>query len=619
MGENSVGCFGLSSSNEALFYMALKKKLGQPLFVVTDQQEGEMLFADLEQWLGKKVAFLPKRQLLSYRTYLKSRDIKDERLRILKNLIDGKIDILLLTEEALSDKYIPKELFLIDVFTLKIGESIKRDTLVERLVYLGYTKEPLVENKAQFSVRGDIVDIFVPTDDYPIRIDFFDDEIEKVKHFELDNQITIEEIKKAEIFATTDLPLQSGDVKGAIKTLKEYTHGILREEIETMEEGQFSEEKERFFPAFFKELVPLTEYSKGKPTLIFREYETIKNNQSIFLRENEETLAEGIEEGLIHPIQGETYYKEDFFRLFKDWNKVFSYLFYYKETALQFKTFVRWEKTLIPSFLGEMDFFIKEIKNYIRDEDTIYLFATDDNKKKGLEKLLRSHGLVGKQIHIEKGYLGESFRMPSLKLVCIGEKTIFGQVKSGPKKKKKEKKKKLDPFIDIKEGNYIVHEEYGIAQYEGIESKEVLGIRKDYLKLVFSGSGRLFIPVDNIEAIEKYIGGEGHHPRLSNLGSNDWRKTKERVRVAVSETAKDLLKLYSERKMAVGFAFSEDTPWQKAFEDTFPYEETEDQMKAIMDVKRDMEKTTPMDRIIIGDVGYGKKENPRPETQLQQN
>ena len=283
-GENSVGCFGLSSSNEALFYMALKKKLGQPLFVVTDQQEGEMLFADLEQWLGKKVAFLPKRQLLSYRTYLKSRDIKDERLRILKNLIDGKIDILLLTEEALSDKYIPKELFLIDVFTLKIGESIKRDTLVERLVYLGYTKEPLVENKAQFSVRGDIVDIFVPTDDYPIRIDFFDDEIEKVKHFELDNQITIEEIKKAEIFATTDLPLQSGDVKGAIKTLKEYTHGILREEIETMEEGQFSEEKERFFPAFFKELVPLTEYSKGKPTLIFREYETIKNNQSIFFK-----------------------------------------------------------------------------------------------------------------------------------------------------------------------------------------------------------------------------------------------------------------------------------------------------------------------------------------------
>ena len=255
-----------------------------------------------------------------------------------------------------------------------------------------------------------------------------------------------------------------------------------------------------------------------------------------------------------------------------------------------------------------MDFFVKEIRNYMRNEDTIYLFATDDNKKKGLEKLLRSHGLVGEKIHIEKGYLGESFRLPNLHLVCIGEKTIFGQVKSGPKKKKKEKKKKLDPFIDIKEGDYIVHEEYGIAQYEGIESKEVLGIRKDYLKLVFSGSGRLFIPVDNIEAIEKYIGGEGHHPRLSNLGANDWKKTKERVRVAVSETAKDLLKLYSKRKMAVGFAFSEDTPWQKAFEDTFPYEETEDQMKAINDVKGDMEKTTPMDRIIIGDVGYGKTE-----------
>ena len=251
-GEGSVGCFGLSSSNEALFYMALKKKLNKPLFVVTDQQEREMLFADLAQWLGKKVAFLPKRQLLLYRTYLKSRDIKDERLRILKNLVEGKIDILLLTEETLSDKYIPKELFLKDMFTLKIGESIKRDTLIERLVYLGYTKEPLIENKAQFSVRGDIVDIFCTYRRLSYKSRFFDDEIEKIKHFELEDQRTIEEIKKAEIFPTTDLPLQSGNVKAALKTLKEYTHGILREEVETMEEGMFSEEKERFYPAFLK-------------------------------------------------------------------------------------------------------------------------------------------------------------------------------------------------------------------------------------------------------------------------------------------------------------------------------------------------------------------------------
>lgn len=607
-GEDAVGAFGLSSSNEALFYMALKAKTNKPLFVVTDQAEGEILYGDLEQWMGKKVAFLPKRQLLPYRTYLKSREIKDKRLAILKDLIEGKIDILLLTEETLSDKYVPKDLFLKDVFTLKVGESIGRDRLIEQLVHLGYSKEPLVENRAQFSIRGDIVDIFVPTDSHPIRIDFFDDEIEEIKHFDLEDQQTIVSIKKADIFATTDLPLQNGQVDEAIKTLKAYTHGVLREEIQTLSEGMYTEEKERFFPAFFPELVPLTAYSKKKPVMVFRQYDTIKNNQGIFLRENEETLSEGIADGLIHPIQEETYFKEDFARLFKDWDKVFSYLFYSTENALAFKTFVRWEKSLIPSFLGEIDFFIKEMKNYLTSGDTIYLFATDENKKKGLEKLMRSHGLVSEQIRIEKGYLGESFRLPALHLVCIGDKTIFGQIKQGPKKKKKEKKKKLDPFIDIKVGDYIVHEEYGIAQYEGIESKEILGIRKDYLKLTFSGSGRLFIPVDNIEAIEKYIGGEGHHPRLSNLGTNDWKKTKEKVRVAVSDTAKDLLKLYSERKLAKGFAFSEDTPWQKAFEDKFPYQETEDQLKAINDVKGDMEKSTPMDRIIIGDVGYGKTE-----------
>lgn len=601
-GARRVGVTGLSLGDEAFFYQGLQARLGKPLFVLKEQQEAERLWLILRDWLGDRVQLLPKRNLLPYRTILKSRELKNARLSVLKKLLEGKVDILLLSEEAFLEKHLPKEAFLKHAFTLQTGDELDRNELTDRLARLGFEKVPVLEHKGQFCVRGDIVDVYPDSEEHPFRLDFFGDFLEKIKVFDLEEQRTLREAREAPFYPCTDLPAPE-NLEEIARALRPDAPEGLREELDLMEEGIYQEEHERFFPAFSDRLTDVREYSPEAPLLVFSCFTDLKIRSEIYYNGLMEDYLQGEQDGLIHPVQKQGCFKPDLEVLAGEAPILYTSAF--DSFELHYDSSFLYEKKLIPSYQGNLDSFQSEVRGFLASGAELFLFSSTREKSGNLKAFFEESSLPLQGVEFRVGSLEESFLLPDLNLAVLGEKDIFGLSRKASEQKRK---KKLNPFIDIKAGDYVVHEEYGIAYYKGIEQKEILGVVKDYLILEFQGTGRLFVPVEKMDVIEKYIGAEGHKPKLSNLSSNEWRKTKEKVRISVSDIAKDLLKLYSERKMAKGFPYSPDGSWHRDFADRFPYIETPDQEKAIGDVRKDMEKAMPMDRVIIGDVGYGKTE-----------
>lgn len=598
-GERFIGVEGLSYDSEALMYYALSNSLEETLVIVAEEGSCEALYFQLESFLQERVAYLPKRNLLPYKTYLRSREIKDKRLKILTQLITGRLKVLILSPEALIEKYIPKEDFLAGGLKIQVGDTLKRDFLRDTLIKLGYESEYRVEAKGTVSVRGDIVDVFIPGLDYPVRLDFFDDEIEAIKKFDLETQKTIDSLADIFIYPASDLPILTS-TKRRLELLPQDVQNSLKE-------GLVEDDLERFFPAFFNKLVSILDYV-DKPLCFLKEPADLELLGKASMRNIEELFRQGKEDDLVAPIQAEGFFKESVLKILGGAPKIFISMFDLDNVeGVVLDSLFKIDVQRIPSFGGNMEEFSQEVKKYQQDAFDCFVIASTEKRRKLLQDFLESEGLKDSQLVFAQGFIEDNFVLPKNRLVFFSDQGILGSAKRNVKKTRT-KKKRLDAFTDIVEGDYVVHDEYGISRYSGIVSKEILGVTKDYLKLEFAKEGRLFIPVEQMDNIEKYIGGEGRQPRLSVLGKSEWKKTKERVRLAVCDIAKDLLRLYSERKVVKGHAFSPDTSWQVEFENRFPYEETEDQMKAIIDVKEDMEKDLPMDRIVIGDVGYGKTE-----------
>lgn len=599
-GHRKLGITGIDLNDEVFFYQGLYKKIKKPLLIIKEQQEGQKLYSQLKPYLGDKTAYLPKRNLLPYKTLIASKEVKYQRLEILKKLLEGKIEVLITDEESFLEKYQEKNIFLKETITLKAKQEYEQNQLLEKLIKLGYQKVDILENRGQFTLRGDVLDLFLATEKEPVRLDFFGDELETIKYFEIEEYKLLKEVKEIAVYPNSDI-IAPPDIKVVANKLAEANNlgENLLTEIELMKEGIYQEENERFFAFFQDSLVDLRNWFKVKPQVIFNNYKDIKIRSDIYFNTLIKDHQQGEQEGLIHPCQKDDYFSPRQFENIEQ-EEALLYTSLFSSFEENYDQNYLYEKELINPYYGDVDALKKEIDLFINTGLQVFIFLNNKDKIKGLKEKL-----AGSNVIFIEGFLEESFRAKDIKTVLIGEKDIFGFYKKGEAKKKK---KKLGSFVDIKAGDYVVHEEYGIAYYKGIEQKVILGVPKDYLILEFSGTGKLFVPVEKMDSIEKYIGGEGRKPKLSNLSNNEWRKTKEKVRISVSEIAKDLLKLYSARKLAKGFAYSKDGSWHADFADRFPYLETEDQEKAIIDVRKDMEKPGAMDRVVIGDVGYGKTE-----------
>jgi transcription-repair coupling factor (superfamily II helicase) len=606
---------------------------GALLVIVPGQDQVNSWAADLEQLLPDRSVFVfDPAEALPFEVVAASREPAAKRLETLASLRAREGQVLVVASvEALLPKLIPPLCWEKGVITLEVNQEYNYNELCLLLVQAGYERLETAEAPGQFAVRGDIVDIY-PFYGSPVRIEFWGDEITSLKTMDPETQRSADSLDMVRIWPVREFIYDPELAKAAQERidqaykkrrtqLKGNKNALLRlqqranrllEMARTGTGGSLNLVQ----PYFYPEQVSLLDYLPEDSLVILddpgRLPEQIKGRTALLESDYRRLFQEG---GSFTPWQ-EYYFSED--QLF-DSIEAFPLVCF---THLLTRISVIKPKALVTitikemrPFLGRPDLLAQELKEMLRKKITILLLTGAESSLKQLERELRDReisflpadkwqkDLVEGRLQVATGLLRQGFELPGV-LAVITARELYGRGKSKPR----HRQKTAGRLSDLTPGDYVVHVHQGIGRYLGIAEKETDGSKRDYLEIAYAGDARLFVPVDQVDLVQKYVGPEGATPRLSRMGGGDWTRLKQRVKKRVQELAQDLLALYAERERTKGYAFSPDTVWQKEFEELFPYEETPDQMEAIHQVKADMEKSRPMDRLLCGDVGFGKTE-----------
>lgn len=524
----------------------------------------------LEQWRGELTALLPETEIIdfpaadivTFTVAAKSVELAAKRMNVLGRLADGSPAIILTTIEAAAQKVVAKNDFLSRRINLSVSQTINLTDIIGLLVKFGYERVDQVDSIAQFSVRGGIVDIYPVNREKPIRLELFGDEIDSLREYDPATQRSVQNISKAEILPFTE-PEHTGEVSSFLS------------------------------------------YLSDKATVVFDEPARLRENLAKLVKENPE-------------LKKKVFGWSEVTGAAKQVNLLYLSLMIQKIANVEPDTIVSITAKSVAPFHRQMELLYEEVSGWLERKIQPFIFMSTKEKASGLQENLsqerisaiwseRITALVPGMAQVTVGVLSSGFELPHAHVAVVTERDIFGRQKK-KLRQKTSKDQQIRYFRDINIGDYVVHVNHGIGKYCGVETLEVGGIHKDYLLVRYAGEDRIFVPTDQVGLLQKYIGAEGEVPRLHRMGGTEWVKAKTKARAAVADLAKDLIALYAERQVTQGFAFAADTPWQREFEDTFPYEETPDQLSAIEEVKRDMEGGKLMDRLLCGDVGFGKTE-----------
>nr|AGF93493.1 transcription-repair coupling factor [uncultured organism] len=532
----------------------------------------------------------------------------------------------------------PADLFSQYSMRLKTGDEIDITDMRETLNVLGYEREEMVEQFQQFSVRGGIIDIYSVTRDRPCRIELFGDEIDSIRVFDPNTQRSIEEIEEIVIPPAREIilfPERINDQLAVIK--KDYEEAVERlKKIGNEEEAEYLEEKssealekltefekfpgyEQFMPYFFEDLNTVFDYVDENTLLFLDNPEKIKQRVASFTHEINETQSTLLEQGSIILSYADNFpTQHQFLQELGDFRgATFTDAFQEGDFLLSPQAEFTYSTKGVEPYHGQLELLVERLME-LKGNYKVVITLNSDNKVERIGDYLRENNLPAveetnslKENHIvvTSGSFSEGFIFEDIKLAVFTEKEVIGNQQ---KKKRQtsiiEEGVEISSLNELNPGDYVVHENHGIGKYMGVKTLEIQNRHQDYLVLKYADEDKLYVPTDKVNLVQKYIGTDSKPPKLYSLGSSEWKKVKQRVKNSVKEMAIGLLELYAERETVEGYAFSEDTVWQREFEDSFPYEETPDQMNAIEEVKKDMEDPTPMDRLLCGDVGYGKTE-----------
>ena len=621
---------GLDGSVRSFFTAALTRQSGLASLIITgDQGRAEKVYYDLKAFYPGQVNLLTPRELfVSTDVITRSDEQQHSRLGFLEWLNAGAEGIYVAPAAALLAKSLPPDTWQEMVIDLQIGVKCDREKLLEQLVGRGYERFGLAESRGQFSARGDIIDIYPPGKPWPVRVELYDNTVESIRLYDPVTQRSTDKLEKVEILPAselivTDYVRDTGEAK--IKKKLEKALASLKQsgdkEIAARLKQQVSRHLERlsapdgldiltsYYPFYYGKGASLVDY--------------LPKNFLVFIEEPEEVARKAVDIKREYDDYGSSVVTGREFLLPDDellWNldellsRVPCSLIgtgLFTETGGLFRPsqFFSIETRNAPYYHGQWDLFKKDYHKWRADDYQFYLVA--DEQERGLNLLEQifadDSGELLNRSKVLTGNLEEGFIVPGFKLAVLTERNLL------PLKKKKRRLKqdqgiRLSDYRELNAGDYVVHEQHGIGRYTGLDTLEAGGGKRDYLVLKYRGTDRLYIPVDQVGLIQKYSGGDGPSPRLHSLGGGEWQRLKKRVNRSVEELARELLSLYAARQAAEGYSFGPDHPWQQEFEANFPFEETPDQQKAIEDVKADMEKSLPMDRLVCGDVGYGKTE-----------
>ncbi len=637
----AVGISGAAQINRSHLIAALQDELRRPaLIVCQDELAARRLQDELKAFLGVEYPLLPTRDLTFYSASAISRGWEHRRLRLLYALLTEPTP-LIATWEALCLRTMPPELLRACALTVTPDAAVTPEELSFRLTQSGYSRCSLVEGVGQFAVRGGIVDVFSPAHEQPVRIEFFGDEIDAMGFFDPVTQRRTENAERAVLLpvaeSLTRLHPQgteglAAELRALVarqrrrRTPNEALIKTLTEDAEVLESGVSFSAADRYMALLYPEFACAADYLPKDATVYFCDHGNLRRAANRFSEEEgmqlDSLLQSGLLCGELCEFSGGW---EDVCDRLRGHAAAFldSFLAASYPRSLEPRLLVSVTAKQLPSYGGNLDAAATDLAFYQKNDFASLVLCGNRRRGEILAQQLREKGLSAflafpleklpraGQILLTDGALPFGMEYPDLKLAVLTEGQLIAppQPRARRKRSKPSNRQKLDSFADLSPGDLVVHEYHGIGRYVCMEQMKVDGAVKDYVKIAYQGSDVLYVPATQLDLISKYIGGgEETAVRLNKLGGDAWEKTKTRAKGAAKELAVDLIKLYAERKRRMGFAFAADSPWQAEFEQNFPYAETDDQLRCIEEIKTDMEAPQPMDRLLCGDVGFGKTE-----------
>lgn len=627
---------GLTGSARMLFAANLFRETGRTCMVIThNMNQAQKAADDLSELLSKdEVLLYPANELITTEVALASPETLGNRLDVIMRLTSGFTGVFVVPFSGLRKILPPKEVWKQHTVALSVGDTYPIETLSEKLVFMGYERAEMVEKRGEFSIRGGIVDIYPVTSEHPIRMEWFDDDVDSIRPFSVTDQRSIDKWQEVvlpparELFGDAKVLYQAGDQVAQ----------LLRERLEKTKDPSLHEKLEKsigwdveqlksgtIFTGIYKYVSQI--YPQGESILNFLPEDTllvvdeparIQEMSKQLEREEAEWKTALLEQGEMLPSLKVSFSSEEVLQT--NQQKVYLSLFMRQITGVQAHHIVQFMCRGMQQFHGQMHVLKAELERLSKAKYNILFTASTEERMQRLVRVLQDYGMevvsmesagglpVGRPAVCVSSLLN-GFELSSAKLAVITEGEVFTQKQRRVRRSNKlDHAEKIKDYQELKPGDYVVHVNHGIGKYLGIETLNVAGLHKDYLHIQYAGNDKLYVPVEQIDQVQKYVGSEEKTPKVYSLGGNEWSKVKNKVRTAVADIAQDLIKLYAKRQEARGYAFHTDTPFQREFEAMFPYEETPDQLRSIAEIKKDMERSQPMDRLLCGDVGYGKTE-----------
>ena len=569
---------GCVNSQKTHMMYALGDGFDFKIIAVSSEMKAKQIYEEY-RFLDNNVYLYPAKDLLFYQADLRGKYLLKQRMEVLQAMIEQGNATVVTSIDGFMDALLPFSVMKERIRVFKLGETVDFEQLKRDMVALGYDREEEISGPGQFAVRGGILDVYPLTEEVPIRIELWGDEIDSIRTFDVESQRSIENLEQITIYPASDFP---------------------------------EEEAKR---------VSLLDYFDTDKTVLFLD-------EPVRLIETGEGVAAEFVQAQANRMESGYDVSDEEMKLFtaKEVADRMNHFHCVAFSALEMKckelkaqeVFHLQSKSVNP-YNNSFELLTRDLKRLKRTGYRVVLLSGSRTRAKRLAEDLRDYNLssfysedferevLEGEILVTYGHVTEGYEYPMVKFMVISDPDIFGKAKKKKKRKTYEGQKILN-FAELKAGDYVVHENHGLGIYQGIEKIEIDKVAKDYMKISYAGGGNLYIPATQLDLIQKYASADAKKPKLNRLGGQEWNKTKSRVRGAIKEIAKDLVELYAARQQKAGFVYGEDTVWQREFEEMFPFEETDDQLLAIEAVKRDMESTKIMDRLICGDVGYGKTE-----------
>lgn len=613
------------------------------LIITGDEAKAREMQED-SRFFDKSSIYYPAKDFIFYSADVHGNQLTGERLRCIQKIIaaqDNKTNITVITTiDGCVDMLMPLQRYRDNIIHFKNSDIIDTEKLISKLVGIGYTRVPMIDGQGQFAVRGGIIDIFSYTDETPVRIELWDDEIDSIRFFDVESQRSVEKIQTYDVFPATEWILSDDETDAGFEKVKDEVEKQLvtlgndkkkktQQEMDACNrlrhayaDFERTRDYSKFILSFTDEIEGFTDYfPKDETVFVLDEPDRIMERMELISYEYEESMKNRLEGEYV--VASQTKLMRPIAEVYKNIQSSRLMLLSsldYKPKMLKPADYLRIDARSISSYNNSFEYLADDINKYKRTGYRVVLVCNSRTRAARIVADLEELGtqsyfsedydkeIMPGTVMVTYGNIHRGFEYPLIGFVIITENDIFTS-RTRKKQKKKYEGRSIAGFNELNVGDYVVHEMHGLGVYKGIEKITVEGVEKDYIKIEYAGNSNLYVLATQLDRLQKYAASDTEKkPKLNKLGSVEWNKTKAKVHGAVEEIAKDLVELYSIRQNQKGYAFGPDTVWQKEFEEMFPYEETDDQLNAIADTKADMESTRIMDRLICGDVGYGKTE-----------